>query len=291
MASALAETDNSALNETVTVYFVRNESAPADAGRAATLAMEYTPESEDTQVLSVNFNGYGPGNSVGSRCMSFFIRENQSLRMLIVRGGDIGDISLQGYEDGGCRPGEELAGVTAELERAEMSLYEALEIAARDYYDSRVEVMFDTPISYPFELYFAALQDAFVSYYGAMERYADGRLDDLLSDTVSYDRVFYLSFELNIPAGGSVAVSAQYKKAASYDFHCGGSENQGLNGYDLLSTGGSSLPFSSQTASVDTRGLVEIVGQNFGFDPEEGITSVTLDPETKHYYLEVRELA
>ena len=42
-----------------------------------------------------------------------------------------------------------------------------------------------------------------------------------------------------------------------------------------------------QTASIETRGLVEILEQNFGFEPENGITTVTLDPTQEHYYLNV----
>ena len=50
---------------------------------------------------------------------------------------------------------------------------------------------------------------------------------------------------------------------------------------------GSDLTFTRQTASVETRGLVEIVQQNFGFDAENGVTTVTLDPSVEHYYMNV----
>ena len=33
---------------------------------------------------------------------------------------------------------------------------------------------------------------------------------------------------------------------------------------------------------------IEIVRQNFGFDLEKGVTEVTLDLETEHYYLEIQ---
>jgi hypothetical protein len=35
---------------------------------------------------------------------------------------------------------------------------------------------------------------------------------------------------------------------------------------------------------------VELVRQNFGFDVDGGVTTVALDPEEAHYYLEVRWL-
>ena len=52
---------------------------------------------------------------------------------------------------------------------------------------------------------------------------------------------------------------------------------------------GASLDFTAQTArTVNTDG-VEIVRQNFGFDWENGVDTVTLDQNEEHYYLEVRK--
>ena len=50
----------------------------------------------------------------------------------------------------------------------------------------------------------------------------------------------------------------------------------------------SGLTFTRQSAAlVNTEG-VELVEQDFGFDLEEGIVSVELDPEQEHYYMAVR---
>ena len=70
------------------------------------------------------------------------------------------------------------------------------------------------------------------------------------------------------------------RKEASYDFYGTGTRNArtGVRGYDLATRLGSVLPLTRQTASIETRGLVEIVEQNFGFEPENGVTTVTLDP-------------
>ena len=46
----------------------------------------------------------------------------------------------------------------------------------------------------------------------------------------------------------------------------------------------------SQTATLEDRGLITIVRQNFGFDLEKGVNTVTLDPAEEHYYLEVKRL-
>jgi len=252
-------------DEAVKVYIIRDESAPADAPRAATLALSYTPESDAVQVLSCNFNGSG---SIGDRhCKSFFIREDQYLRMLIVRGGDIGDISLQGYRNGACQPGEELNGVSARVEALEMSLYEALEMAAQDYYESAIHKMFDTPVEYPFALYRDAFIDAFLRYSEGIERYREGRLDDLLSDCVSYDRIFYLSLPVCVPAGGSISLEASYNKAASFNFLCG-ADLPDSKGFQVVGSAGSALSFGQKSLELQSTDTVEILSANTDMDSD-----------------------
>ena len=85
-------------------------------------------------------------------------------------------------------------------------------------------------------------------------------------------------------------MSASLWKAPSYDFGCSGSENVGLQGYDLATALGSALTFTGQTAALANTENIEIVRQNLGFDLENGVTEVTLDPAEPHYYLEIRPL-
>lgn len=54
---------------------------------------------------------------------------------------------------------------------------------------------------------------------------------------------------------------------------------------------GNNLIFTEQTASLEDRGQIEIVRQNFGFDIENGVNEVELDIEEPHYYLEVKPAA
>ena len=72
----------------------------------------------------------------------------------------------------------------------------------------------------------------------------------------------------------------------SFDYACAQTKNRGVTGYDLTTVLGSDLTFTGQTAQLTGWEQVEIVRQNFGFDPENGITQVPLTLE--HYYLEVR---
>ena len=121
-----------------------------------------------------------------------------------------------------------------------------------------------------------------------MDRYADGRLDDILSEALFHQRVLYLALPVTVPAGGSVTVNCTFWKEPSYDFYCSGSENAGLQGYDLVTQLGSTLEFTCQTAALENAEGIEIVRQNLGFDLKSGITAVELAPEQKYYYLEIR---
>ena len=80
-------------------------------------------------------------------------------------------------------------------------------------------------------------------------------------------------------------------KEASIDFACANTEHRGICGYDLVTELGSNLACTAQTATLADRGFIEIVRQNFGFDLENGVNTVTLDQAQEHYYLEVRRAA
>ena len=80
-------------------------------------------------------------------------------------------------------------------------------------------------------------------------------------------------------------------KEESADFYCTHTENRGVSGYDLVTSLGSNLTCTRQTATLEDRGQIEIVRQNFGFDLENGVKTVALDLNTEHYYLEVKRLA
>ena len=110
------------------------------------------------------------------------------------------------------------------------------------------------------------------------------------SEVWTIDRVCWLEAEVTIPAGGRVTLAAAMTKEASYDYYCAHTENQGIKGYDLVTRLGSNLTCTAQTATLEDRGLIEIVRQNFGFDLENGVNTVDLDPAEEHYYLEVRRI-
>ena len=116
-------------------------------------------------------------------------------------------------------------------------------------------------------------------------------LEDVFSWCNIQERIFYAEATLTIPAGASVTVEAAFTKEGSYDFTCAHTENRGIYGYDLLTQLGSNLSCTQQTATLEDRGFIQIVRQNFGFDLEAGVNTVTLDPAEAHYYLEVKCIA
>ena len=96
------------------------------------------------------------------------------------------------------------------------------------------------------------------------ERYSTGWLEEVASDVRGIDRVCWLAADVTVPAGGSVTLTASMAKAGSYDFYCADRGNQGLYGYDLVTALGSCLPCTDQQATLEDRGVIEIVRQNFG---------------------------
>lgn len=262
--------------------------AQGTEGTAPSIQAVYELDYTRTMVLSFNFNGGSYGYEEGWESSSYFIPQPGTVdydepRRLIVLGEDVQNMSVQGYRNGACEPGQEIK-ASVNVRRYETSLEDILWEVAREIYGRQEDPKAD------FEMFFGLMKENLIAYgvlsdYPA-ERYLDGRLDDL--DFISMDRVFYLEAEVTIPAGGNVTVAADMTKEGSYDFYCAHTGNQGVYGYDMVTALGSNLICTWQTAVLEDRGQIEIIRQNFGFDPENGINKVTLDPDQEHYYLEVK---
>lgn len=304
LARALA--DHPIADVPVTAYQFTDLAAPHEKYQAATQAVSFTIDENATQIFTYGFNGMESDEN--SRRYSYFVpdgkRRESDTKMLIVLGEDIGDYSLQGYKNGGCNRGEEIEGVSCTVTRTETTFGAVLGQLCRVYAEEYTDgLAVDLPNAFDavsFEIYLGAVSELLTQYgllSGApMDRYSDGRLDDLLSETLSHDRVLYLAFPVTVPAGGSVRVDSRFWKEPSYDFQCSGSENADLQGYDLVTSLGSTLTFTRQFAALVNVDGLEIAGQNYGFelfdDPQSGRRAdpVELDPSMEHYFLEVRAL-
>lgn len=294
MQSAFAETRK--LSEPVVVYQFTDSSAPYQKYPAATLAMDFTLP-EGVKIFSYNIEGWRWDAKTRSCQYSYFVREgknNNELKALVVLDGDIGDYTLQGYEDGGCEENEKAADITAKVTRRETTLGALLQEVLDDYCTAAeytrgedVDDMFERGQIYAV---IAEYFNQFGQWDADVTERIEGRLNEIIDDIVYAPRVFYLPFEVVIPANGSVRIQACLLKEPSFDFECKGTGNAGIDGYDMVTRLGSNLDFIRQTAAMEDRDAVEIVRQSFGFDLKRGVKKVELDLEQEHYYLEVRQL-
>ena len=255
----------------------------------ATFNLDYS----QTTVLSYGFHSGRFDRENDFMGQGFSIRQpgergyGEQACYLIVLGEDITNLTTQGYVTGGFDPEDTIeSGVTVTRYEADLDdiLREMFGLMWQENVASE-----NWPVGSDYDMYYGLFCEHLVSYgvlsESTMERYGTGWLTE--NDFNNVDRVFYLEAEVTIPAGGSVQVAAAMTKEGSYDFYCAHTENQGVYGYDMTTLLGSNLSCTEQTAKLLDHGQIEIVRQNFGFDPTNGITRVTLDPAVEHYYLEV----
>lgn len=288
----------------VTVYEFSDFQAPHEQYRAATQAISFTIDREKTTVLTYGFDGFGWDEQTGCQQHSYFvpdgIRREKETKLLVVMGEDIEDYTLQGYQDGGCDAGEEIDGVSCTVTRRETTLGEELDRICQSYlseYASYQYGMDDHALeALPYPLFRRAVAELLAQYgilagNGMVDRYSDGRLDDIISETMVHERVLYLAVPVTVPAGGIIDITFEFWKGPSFDYGCSGSESKDLQGYDLVTRLGTTLEFTAQTAALANTENIEIVRQNLGFAPENGVTEVPLDLTQEHYYLEIRPKA
>ena len=282
------------LNQIVTVYEFSNVNADFSDAAAPTLAASFNYDSKKTFILSYGFNGvYIDG---GFMRQSFFIPQEGSGQetspfILIVVGDDIANLTINGYKDGSCSEGME---ATADVSSYQTMLGDALaplldNFIALNSYDAGW-LAYETKSSDLGMLRRAVAE--MLRGYGALSentipRYGMGQLDDIFNDLFDMDRIFYLVAEISVPAGESDTLSADMIKPGSINYYGTGTGDSETYGYDMLTQLGSDLEFSKVTAGISGAGRIVIVRQNFGFDPQNGVLNVTLDPQEPHYYLNV----
>ena len=272
------------------------EAADYKAGRPnPTIRAEYDIDVDRTVMLSFGFNGGSYNWDTGHMTREYSIPQSGESRYgetcyLIAVGEDLRNLTTQGYATGGSDTKETIeAGVT--VLRYETNLETILRTTAQTIYQgwqaNSSEIRLDVV---GFEMYFRMLKGWLLSdgplSGGRAGRSHTGSLED--NDVLFTDRVFYLEAEVTVPAGGSVELSAAMCKEGSFDYYCARTGNKGVYGYDLVTGLGSNLTCTGQRATIEDRGLIEIVRQNFGFDLKNGVRTVDLDPKQEHYYLEVR---
>ena len=280
----------------VTVYRFTDPYGPeADDAEAPnpSIRVAFDLDYDETTVLSYGFHAGRYDQEAGTMLQGFSLhagKHEDRTYYLVVLGQDVQNMTIGGYVTGGTEPDTPpLEGCGVTMERQESDLDTILrEIAAQICDETFPE---ETP-AVDFEICYRAFLEHLLAH-GLLsddpaERYSTGWLGDVASDARSVDRVCWLAAEITVPAGGSVTLTASMTKAGSYDFYCIDRGNRGLYGYDLVTALGSCLTCTEQRATLEDRGFIEIVRQNFGFNLEAGIRTVLLDMSGPHYYLEVR---
>jgi len=292
----------SSLNQSVTVYEFSNarndSSAPAVA---PTLAASFSLDNSKTKVHTYFFNG--TESDAGYMRQSFFIPEEWHYhfglsRYMIVFGDDISDLTIQGYKDGGCRKGEELDGVKADISRYEMEFGDILAIMLEDfmqlYYDGRVadSLYFNKEyIIDPMLIYKAAVDHMFD--YGILAHNIAWRYDmgmglyDFFVDVLALERVFFLVADVVIPAGEDIELKVDMIKPGSFNLPGFGLDNLDTYGYDIMTQIGSGQIPNSLTLWFIGAEYVDILSQNLSFDTKSESSSITVDPNVPHYFLNI----
>lgn len=269
-----------------------NKSVPNPSVRV-TFDLDY----DKTTVLSYGFHSGSFDVESGTMGQGFSIPQSfqpgyGEPYYLIVLGDDVKNMEINGYVTGGWDTQKKLDDFGVDVRRYEDDLDSILRKAVRYIYDNN-SWQYGDNLAVDYETYYTLFCD-YLTTYGVLaenrkDRYDTGWLEEL-SEVGSVDRVCWLKAQVTIPAGGQTTVAATMKKAASFDYYSGKTENRHIKGYDMVTRLGSTLSFTEQRATLEDRGQIEIVRQNFGFDLASGIKTVLLDPATEHFYLEVRHV-
>lgn len=203
---------------------------------------------------------------------------------LYVIGDDLEDMTINGslYRNlGGIEQQPEVEGVTFELETYESTFMECLWEAAAAY------VPEDATSG-------TELVTAEMRYDYAMRRIVDSGnqlpggfhdMDTLFYKLYTNKQMIYWLFPVEIPAGGSVTVSATYRQQSNYN-----SSGQ-RHGYDIATTLGSNLNFASQRVRLVNTDPVTIAeqgeAQNLGVNLNTGVLEAELDLTQERYFIDL----
>jgi hypothetical protein len=285
-----AQEEKNLTDQSVTVYTFDNVKYPKEY-EAATLAIDFDLP-EGSKVITYGMNGASFENGSSHHRYSYFIQNNTGQKIIILGKPPV-KYTVQGYENGACE--KKADSITAEVKTETMMLSEVIKKCMEQYNMAQYGAEGNISSLVTKELAYGAVVS--MLQYTALgsspkDRYDWMRLDDLIGESYTMERVMYLTAQVTIPAGQSIELQSRFIKGASYDFACAGpKENKGVTGYDMMTKLGSSLKFTEQKASISLPQNYEIIRQNFGFDAAKGITEVGLDLAQERYYMEIKENA
>ena len=213
---------------------------------------------------------------------------------ITVRGGDIENLMLQGYYHDKSNNWNRVKtdDIYYEIERTEKNIDDDLleqfiaelsgDINLRGAYASYKNGVLTDDV-----IYSAILK--YMCKYGEysdspIERYhIFGDMASQIDDAVMCERIMYATFDVTIPAGGSVTVNVKHRRYADMnELDDNGHADYGLYMYTTL---GSTLDISSQSVNVIGLPDVDITEGNIGTDVKDGKIHTDIDSKEKMYYL------
>lgn len=271
----------------VTVYEFTNVWGPerTDDIPNPTIRAYFNLDYDKTTVLTYGFNGGMNDREEGLMGRQFSIPMAAALDYgqpcyLIVLGDDIENLTTEGYVTGGWDTKKTIE-YGVDITRYETDLDSIL----REVFDLMYEQSYSWPAGSSREQWYALFCDYLV-YYGVLAEDGIARgVEGMLSgmDFAVMTRVCWQQVAVTVPAGGSVEVTVSMIRESSHNYPGTGSDYY-LYGYELATGLGSNLTFTRQTAVLKNAEGVELVEQNFGFDLQNGVTAVELDPTVERYY-------
>lgn len=205
---------------------------------------------------------------------------------LYVMGDDITIHGISGNLGYNISRDTQVEDVTCKLETAEGDFMALLRQEARLYRYPVIEgESQEAGLMTPELLYDGAMKRIVGSSYQNPEQYVRD-MYNIFGTVVTENRMLYWVFPVEIPAGATVTVSARYEQETSENYV---RTDPVKNGFDLATTLGSSLNIREQSVTLLNAHLIRIPteeSQNFGFDLESGITTVTLDPSVERYFMD-----
>lgn len=282
----MAQKEKIFTDQSVTVYTFQDVTYPEEY-EAATLSIEFDLP-QNGHVITYGMNGAGYEDGSSRHQYSYFVRHASGQKVIIL-GEPPAEYTVQGYENGACE--KKLNSLTWKVSTKTMLLSEAVAECIADYGMQYADMVTASPLVTEDLIWRAVISmfDYTVLGNSPKDRYDWMRLDDLIAESYSMERVMYLKAQVMVPAGQSIIIESKFRKGSSYDFACSGpEENKGIRGYDMMTRLGSSLKFMELKASISLPQAYEIIRQNFGFDLINGKALVRLDPAQERYYLEIK---
>ncbi len=269
----------------VIVYEITGYSGENEEYPPATIAINFKT-TDGNMVLGYGFSG-GTGYEDGLSDLSFDVGQ-YSTKYIICLEDDITDIEIKGYKTGNTSDeSNRLDGLYADYIKYTAPLSDILRVVVDNYMIRHEEGGALTP-----EIMQYVLSESLIDKLSPPQDIEERNSLDayFLEDYLSYsafsaERIFYLNFEVTVPANATIQVDTEFIKQASYNY--GGMADDDVSGYALATTLGSNFNFDSHIATIENYENIDIKTQNFGFDLESGIDEVTLDLDEEQYYLDV----